>query len=200
MNATILRFRALNVEGQRRYKVDILGRMGYGLGGDAIDYYLIRALCRALRNDFGEAFRRFDPFAKGLSPSEHASLKLKWKRAAGEIKVRHGEMMAKRERLSANEALLEIINDSVLQDGLEGLEVKEQFRRLFETNAPWPEHPLHSQPELLQGVFIPMDELVREVVRSSPELDLDAVIYSGRSCRFPSITDRVRDALRKEGK
>lgn len=200
MNATILRFKALNLEGQRRYKVDILGRMGYSIGGDAIDYYLIRALCRALRNDFGEAFRSFDPFAKGLSLGDHASLKVKWNRAAGEIKVRHGAMMAKRERLSANEALLDIINDSVLQGGLEGVEVKEHFRKLFETNAPWPEHPLHSQPELLQGVFIPMDELVREVVRSSPEMDLDAVIYSGRSCRFPSITDRVRDALRKEGK
>lgn len=74
MNATILRFKALNLEGQRRYKVDILGRMGYSIGGDAIDYYLIRALCRALRNDFGEAFRSFDPFAKGLSLGDHASL------------------------------------------------------------------------------------------------------------------------------
>ena len=200
MNATILRFKALDLEGRRRYKVDVLGRMGFGIGGDAIDYYMIRALCRALRTDFGERFRQHDPFAKGLDPKYQTALKLRWNRAANEIKVRHGAMMAKRERLSASEALLDIINDTVFENRFEDLAVGDHFRRLFETSAPWPEHPLHSQPELLQGVFLPMDELVREVVRTVPDLSLDAVIYSGRSCRFPSITDRVRDALRKEGK
>ncbi len=198
MNATILRFKAVDLEGQRRYKIRILGRMGYGLGGDAIDYYLVRALCRALRQDFGEAFRPFDPFAKDADPHELAQLKQRWNRAAGEIKVRHGAMMSKRERLTANEALLDIINDAVFQGALENLDIGPHFLKLFETTAPWPEHPLHSQPELLRGIFVPMDELIREVVRNTENVQLDAVIYSGRSCRFPSITDRVRDALLKE--
>ncbi|MFT4637144.1 MAG: hypothetical protein ACI8T1_000453 [Verrucomicrobiales bacterium] len=198
MNATILRFKALDLEGQRRYKVEILGRMGYGIGGDAIDYYLVRALCRALRSDLGESFRPFDPFVKHRDSREQGTLKQQWNRAAGEIKVRHGAMMAKRERLTSNEALLDIINDAVFEGNLEALVVGPQFQKLFETNAPWPEHPLHSQPELLQGVFLPMDELVREVMQGTQGVQLDAVIYSGRSCRFPSITDRVRDALRKE--
>ena len=197
MNATILRFRAFDLEGQRRYKIDILGRMGYGIGGDAIDYYLIRALCRALRADLGENFRPFDPFIKRSDAREQTALKQRWSRAAGEIKVRHGTTMAKRERLTANEALLDIINDNVFQDGLEHLEMGPNFLKLFETTAPWPEHPLHSQPELLHGVFLPMDELIREIVRGTRKVRLDAVIYSGRSCRFPSITQRVRDALRK---
>lgn len=198
MNATVLKFMALDLEGQRRYKIEILGRMGYGLGGDAIDYYLVRALCRALRADFGEDFRPFDPFVAQNSPGELAALRQRWNRAAGEIKIRHGAMMAQRERLTANEALLDIINDAVFQGAMENLEVGRHFLKLFETAAPWPEHPLHSQPELVHGVFVPMDELVREVVRSMEEIQLDAVIYSGRSCRFPSITDRVRDALHKE--
>lgn len=198
MNATILRFRALDLEGQRRYKIEILGRMGYGLGGDAIDYYLVRALCRALRLDFGEAFKPYDPFAKDHDPQLLAPLRQRWNRAADEIKVRHGAMMAKRERLTANEALLDIINDAVFQGAFGEIEIGTNFLKLFETTAPWPEHPLHSQPELLHGVFVPMDELVREVVRSTEGITLDAVLYSGRSCRFPSITDRVRDSLRKE--
>ncbi len=196
MNATIMRFAAHRTGGQQRYEVAILGRMGYAIGGDAIDYYLVRALCRALRADLGDRFRPFDPFLK--SNEARDDLRSRWIKTALEIKLRHTAMMAKRERLSSNEALLDIIADRVFEGKLELMEAGEHFKRLFETSAPWPDHPLHSQPELLRGVFIPMDELVREVIQNVPDVSLDAIIYSGRSCRFPSITDRVRDALRKQ--
>ena len=199
MNATVLQFTASTVRGQCRYRVQISSRMGFSIGGDAIDYFLVRAFCRALRADMGEAFRPFDPFLKERQGAgANTELNNRWIKAAAEVKVRHATLMANRDRLTANEALLDMISDLVFKGKLEISEVGENFRKLFETEAPWPEHPIQSQPELIHGVFIPLDELVRQVIAGSGMgVRLDAVIYSGRSCRFPSIIARVRDATRK---
>ena len=198
INATVLDFNVTSeANAAPRYQVEVLARTGYTIGGDSIDYCLCKILCAALSADLGQKFEKLNPFSRGVSDDpEIGTLRLRWKEVATKLKIQLAESVESKKEVSAD-VVWSIIEDvfskekEIFEDG-PGKAFGEQFESHPDLGPRILIHPI-----LIEKIFRPMDEIVRGVVDSAGGVRIDQVICSGRSCLFPSIRDRVIDAMLK---
>ncbi|NMH87987.1 Hsp70 family protein [Flavivirga algicola] len=185
INATIASIKGQNIGDGIFYKIDIIGKLGYGIGGDTIDYVIINFLGKYL-NSLGVYVDPFnfhnDPQLKERLVDLAFSIKC-------EIIDNYNEGS---DVLIDNIKLGSFINKafetSVSISGEE--EVMQAFTRQEEDGS----YPFFKDDEVQGLLFNNVQTVVKDIMSLCPE-DVDQVIFSGRSVVFPEIQKTVLKAL-----
>lgn len=186
------------------YRIDILSRLGYTLGGDSIDYFLCREIAEAMDADKAANFAEIHPFKPHQPPrgdAEQRALMVKWKLFAEKIKINLIELSNGRRSVPVTALeVMEVMNDSFrdeLGNDSLGRNPGTRMKALFEERNPELMHALTSSRLMRERIFRPVDRIVRESIELSGGEAPDVVVCSGRSTEFPGVKRTIEDALAK---
>lgn len=181
INATLVKVCNIVKETQNKYEIDVLGKIGYGIGGDTIDYYIFRFIL-----SFTKEVHEFSTIDIGKKKVELATLAFKIK---NEIVVNYlsGKpylITAFNLQLFINDELgLSIYIDEYTSDMYSYFKKTLNKFKLFE-------HPL-----FVNNIYNNVKEAVNEVIALSGGVSIDKVVYAGRSTAFPMIKETVEKQL-----
>lgn len=182
INATILTKHKALIDGRPKYEIDLLGKIGYGIGGDTIDYCIIRFIL-SFTNEYPD-FKGIDIFDK---KAELADLAFQIKK---EIIVNYNN--------TGNNYLITAYNlESFINSAL-GLTItieektSEMYQYFLKRSG---KYRLFSHPLFLNIIYNNVKDAVHEAVELSGKIIIDSVILSGRSTSFPMIKETVEKQL-----
>jgi molecular chaperone DnaK (HSP70) len=165
------------------WEVNILSKIGYGIGGDSIDYCILKSIF-----DFCEQVPElkqiniFDKTVKEKLPeTEFKCIKENLIDLSFKIKRKIIENQRKTELISAND--LQIF----LQDaGAKNIYVdtESDFYRIFKLKSS---HCILRNKYFTKLIYGSVSEAVSEVLKNAGGPKVDKIILSGRSCSFPNI-------------
>jgi hypothetical protein len=171
----------IHYDPNRKIHVDVKQRLGFAFGGDQLDWEIARILWAGIREH--QDYRDKDPFAE--SPSKEAKkLRFELLGAARDVKTNLAELYAKGDQNSGATRGLARFGTGVYKGP-----------RLSVENMLKDEGIASRLDELEAG----MKELIELCVRRKVWKGAHALIWSGRSTRFPGVKERVFQGL-KEGK
>ncbi len=184
INATIASIKGENIGDGIFYKIDIIGKLGYGIGGDTIDYVIINFLGKYL-NSLGVYVDPFDF-------DNDAQLKERLVDLAFSVKC---EIIDNYEEdndvLIDNIKLGSFINKAfgttVSISGEDGIMLA--FARQEDGS-----YPFFKDDEVQDLLFNNVQTVVKDIMSLCPE-GIHQVIFSGRSVVFPEIQRTVLKAL-----
>ncbi|MEM7369783.1 MAG: Hsp70 family protein [Bacteroidota bacterium] len=211
INATLVR---ANKQGDDYY-IDILGKIGYGVGGDSIDFCLAKTLFEH-KNRYRE-LDKTDPFRSTGNLSEQAQkeqldlrIKLRdkvleqWKIQIVKNGLRgNGDFLAVNGKLSREERrILKELVEGVL--GLKRVEdVREddflqKFYHQFHQDA---DSPAFENAYFQKYIYDSVADATQEILRflGTDEKVLDHVVFSGRSVFFPGIKQTILKTIDAQG-
>lgn len=182
INATIVDVERITENGRSKYDVDFLGKIGYGIGGDTIDYCLIKFLL-----SFKEEYPEFATINIHERKSALATLALKMKIEIIRNFYRGGHYLIDYSSLTymINQELGTNIN---IDD--ENSEMYKYFKKVGGKFKLF-EHPL-----FLNIIYNNVSDAVNEVVGLAENVHVDRIIFSGRSTAFPMIKETVEKQLK----
>ncbi len=200
INATVVTINRQTTKESLKYNVDLQGKIGYGIGGDAIDYCTVKAI---LENT--EEF----PALAGVDITEQKSELLEMARKIKHELVRTYYETTEENLIGANQ-LEEAIEkgtgcaievqrvEEVDDDEGESVEkiVPTAFYRLFK-RLPKKGCLLLQHPLFTNIIYNNVKDAVQEVIHLSGNIHIDKVLFSGRSTAFPLIKEEVKKQLWK---
>lgn len=189
INATIATVKLEHENAETKHKVDILAKIGYGIGGDTIDYCL------------GEFILRFKEEFEELEQEEVKSNIKGLKDMAFEIKSRFVSNASSKDYLMTAMELQEAINKSL---GLStriptesGADTEKLYSYFMKSNDSF---RVLSKSFIDYLIYGNVAEVVNEVIGLAKGIVLDKVIFSGRSTAFPMIKETVWSEIGKSQK
>lgn len=186
------------VQGRNRYFIEVDGQLGYGIGGDTIDYCLARVFFEAI-DEYPE-LKKFNPFED-----------------AGKLKSKDPDAF-KRLKQDVKDAMEELKHILVREAGnksrtflLQGYEIEAVFNKYFGVSLSInTEGALYRNfkktelgilllyhPLFIKYVVKPVEDSIDDIGKLSELRFLDTVIFSGRSTLFPGIKEIVRQKVQK---
>jgi molecular chaperone DnaK (HSP70) len=202
INATVVTVKKIKDGNNDKYDIDILGKIGYGIGGDTIDYCIIKFL-----TDFKKEFYE-------LSNLGIIKDKIKLAKLAFEIKK---EIIANYDR--KNDYLITASTlERHISDILEISVKLEKETKKTETNAEGEtvtktvkeptqlyklflkerdDYKLFSHKYFTEIIYNNVKEAVKEALDLA-NVPVDKVIFAGRSSAFPLIKETVKSQLDKK--
>jgi len=209
INATVVNVQQRKMAGDPEYHVDILAKLGYGIGGDTIDYCLIKLLYE-FKEDYPE-LKRYNPFTPTLNMSindreEQLRLRKAFMQAAFFLKTR----LIDNCKNSDKDYLL---SESEINNALE------EFRKSFDSLAPQIKITINAGDPLYQVlqkngkkytlfrgdtlfkklIYDNVEHAARDIIELANDAPIQTVIFSGRSVLFPMIKESVTKALQAAG-
>jgi len=197
INTTVVNTNKVLVNGRDKYEINYLGKIGYGIGGDAIDY----CLCKFILNYATELGKTEDPD----NPDKNVLIKdinlfkdkNKLSKFAYEVKT---EII----RNFNNPTVNVLISEGSLERAInKNLSVKIKitpeshmlpyFRKDDKNN-----YPLFAHTIFTKTIYNNISDAVREVMDLSDNIYIDKIIFSGRSTAFPLIKETVRASLKNK--
>jgi molecular chaperone DnaK (HSP70) len=181
INATIVSASKSEENQKPVYYIDFLGKIGYGIGGDTIDYCILK---------FIKTFSREYPQFKAINFSTDNKKALV--EAARSIKLNIVDYFEK--------GFDTLITTRQLNDYLKPLigaiEYSEEsdFYMQFKKNAKG-KYSIFNHPDFKDLIYNNVIDAVNEVVDLSNSCKIDKVIFSGRSTFFPFIKETVERQL-----
>lgn len=186
INATVISATKVDEVQKSVYYVDILGKIGYGVGGDTIDYCLIKFI-----KEFANEYPEF----KNLK--FNADNKESLVKAARAIKLQIGDYFEKDFDTLITTTQLERILNETLSEPIQILE-ESKFYQSFKKNSKG-NYKLFSHPILVELIYNNVKDAINEVIELSGNCKIDKVIFSGRSTFFPIIKETVEKQLKGKG-
>ncbi len=188
INATVVNVSKQNEGNKDFYDIDILGKIGYGIGGDSIDYCLCKFIL-AFNNEYPtlNAFKINDK-------KDKSKLSNMAKRIKEEISYNY---INDYNYLITYADLERIINDEleINLNNLEPITIDEysDIYRYFlkDDNGIFP----LLQESYFDLVFDNIKDSIQEVLDVSKVDSIDKVIFSGRSTFFPYVKETVKSQL-----
>ncbi len=181
INATVVTANKTLINGRPKYEIDFLGKIGYGIGGDTIDYCISKFIL-SFKSEYSE-LASVDIYDK---KTELSSMALA-------IKVTMIENFYK-----GNDYL---ITDKQLEDYIKGLGVSITIDR--ETSGMYKyfikesgKFKLFEHPLFIKTIYNNVKDAVNEVVELSDSTQINKIIFSGRSTAFPMIKETVEKQLK----
>jgi molecular chaperone DnaK (HSP70) len=181
INATIVTASKTVFNGRPKYEIDFLGKIGYGIGGDTIDYCVTKFLL-SCSNEFAQlgGINIFD------RKVELADLAFQIKK---EIITNYN---------SGNNFLItyanleNFINKALGTNITIDPETSEMYKYFVKDSGKFKlfEHPL-----FIKTIYNNIKDAVNEVVELSDSTHIDKVIFSGRSTSFPMVKETVEKQL-----
>lgn len=181
INATIVTASKTLINGRPKYEIDFLGKIGYGIGGDTIDYCITKFLL-SWTNEISQlgGINIFD------RKVELAVLALQIKK---EIIANYN---SSNNFLITYANLENIINMHLGTNITIDPETSEMYKYFVKDSGKFKlfEHPL-----FIKTIYNNIKDAVNEVVELSDSPHIDKVIFSGRSTSFPMVKETVEKQL-----
>lgn len=170
------------------YQVDVLGKLGYGIGGDTIDYCFIKELSNAIDNIT-------NPFI------DKKETQIWWKFARDVKHTIIKNYPVKNNYISKLEFDTIVIN-SKLNPQIKKAFLDNSFDKKFTKEDN--EELIRSSHELEKLVYRNVKKITRDILKMLPESTntqglpntIDTLIFSGRSTYFPNIRAKVLEIIR----
>lgn len=181
INATIVTASKTLVNGRLKYEIDFLGKIGYGIGGDTIDYCITKFLL-SCSNEISQ-LAGIDIFERKVELAE----------LAYQIKK---EIIAN--YYSGNNYLITYANlENFINKALDtnitiDPETSEMYKYFVKESGKF---KLFKYPLFINTIYNNIKDAVNEVVELSDNLHIDKVIFSGRSTSFPMVKETVEEQL-----
>ena len=182
INATVVTANKTLINGRPKYDIDFLGKIGYGIGGDTIDYCITKFILSCT-----------DEFPQ-LSGINIFDKKVELAELAFQIKK---EIIANYNS-TTNEYLITAYNLETFINNALGLSItinektSEMYKYFLKVSG---KYKLFTHPLFLKTIYNNVKDAVNEVVELSDEVIIDKVIFSGRSTSFPMIKETVEKQL-----
>lgn len=181
INATIVTANKTLINDRPKYEIDFLGKIGYGIGGDTIDYCITKFIL-SCTDEFPDlaGINIFDK--KG----ELAGLAFQIKK---EIIANY---YSNNSYLITAYALEDFINKSLGVSISISEETSEMYKYFLKVSGKCKlfEHPL-----FIKTIYNNVKDAVKEVVELSDGTHIDKIIFSGRSTSFPMVKETVEKQL-----
>ena len=181
INATIVTANKTLINGRPKYEIDFLGKIGYGIGGDTIDYCITKFILSC--TDEFPALSGINIFDKKV---ELAELAFQIKK---EIIANY---YSSNSYLITAYALEDYINKSLGVSIAISEETSEMYKYFLKVGGKCKlfEHPL-----FIKTIYTNVKDAVNEVVELSDSTHIDKIIFSGRSTSFPMVKETVEKQL-----
>ncbi|MBE5322027.1 Hsp70 family protein [Pedobacter sp. MR2016-19] len=168
----------------QKYQIDLLSKIGYGIGGDTIDYCLIRfILSRTVE------FPEMGKIKLDVDKNALADLALKIKK---EIFAHYPSKDFLISFFNLQKYINESLNLNIVVN--EDSKIYQFFKR--GTNGRF---KLFDDEIFLQYLYSNVEDAVCEVLRVSQVAHIDKIVFSGRSTFFPLIRETVDAQMKKRG-
>jgi molecular chaperone DnaK (HSP70) len=181
INATIVTANKTLINGRPKYEIDFLGKIGYGIGGDTIDYCLTKFIL-SCTDEFPQ-LAGINIFDKKVELAEMAFQMKK------EIIVNY---YSTNSYLITAYALEDFINKSLGISISINEETSEMYKYFLKVSGKCKlfEHPL-----FIKTIYTNVKDAVNDVVELSDSTHIDKIIFSGRSTSFPMVKETVEKQL-----
>jgi len=169
----------------KKYEIDILGKMGYGIGGDTIDYALLKFIFQ-YADDY--------PNLSGINnPFINPDIRRKYQEFAFDIK--------KKIIKNFNEGAESLIKPSEINDAFLtiadiNIRPSDKLYKNFLKNTS-NTYPILESDLFNDLIYNNVSEIVCELINLSHVNDVSNVIFAGRSTSFPKIKETVKQELKK---
>jgi len=181
-----------------KYSIDIRGKTGYGIGGDTIDYCLVKVLLDKLPDDWKN---KLDPFDAGKSVAERKKLVENWLKMTMQLKIQlisafreqpNPASLIEKDFLRFRFLEADLYTDlhGDLNDVLDSLSVM-----LFTRKAD--RYPLFDEPVFKTLIYDNVLDATLEAISVSDVRAITRIIFAGRSSHFPLIRQTVIQAVKK---
>ena len=185
INATVAK---INKGTNDTYEVKILSKIGYGIGGDSIDYCILMSIF-----DFADEIpdlqqiNIFDDITKAKLSEEQKYNKVKEDLItfSFEIKKKIIQNQRKSELISAND--LQIYINDLLPENI-SIDAEGDFYRIFKSKS---RYCILRNQYFSQLIYANVGDAINEVLKIAGNLKINKVVLSGRSSSFPNIEDTV---------
>ena len=189
INVTLSRITRKKIDSGHTYVIDSLARLGYGIGGDTIDYYLIKLLFDKVKDQ-----KNIDPFEKfSKSKLQLASLELKKRIIANFNDSTKTELLISFDiesfynRLNLNVEVNDDINELFKVPKNRKIDLCESF--VLQNN-------IFNHEYLKKHIFDEVTNIVKDALMLCPSDEkIGSIIFSGRSTAFPGIRSSVKRAF-----
>jgi molecular chaperone DnaK (HSP70) len=185
INATVVSAAKIFEKQKPIYDIDFLGKIGYGIGGDTIDYCIIKFI-----KEFSNEYPDFKSLVFSADKKEQLA------KTASLIKMQIVNYFEK-----GYDAL---ITTTQLKDYLKVslgkvIEISDEssFYQFFKKDSKG-NYRLFNHPIFQSLIYNNVKDAVHEVVELSDNCKIDKVIFSGRSTFFPYIKETVETQLKTE--
>jgi molecular chaperone DnaK (HSP70) len=183
INATVVTANKTLVNERPKYDIDFLGKIGYGIGGDTIDY----CICKFILSCTDEF-----PQMKGVHIVENqtqlSALASYFKLEIFRNYNHNYDYLITRENLQT--CINHYLNISIsISD-----EQSEMYSHFLKVNGKF---KLFSHPFFQKIIYDNITDAVKEVVELSETNNIDKVIFSGRTTQFPFIKETVENILKE---
>jgi molecular chaperone DnaK (HSP70) len=186
INATVAK---ISKQDKDIYEVNILSKISYGIGGDSIDYCILKSIFDfAVQISELQQINIFDENIKeNLSETDCKRIKENLIELSFKIKKKIIENQRKTELISAND--LQIYLQKAGAKNLY-VDAESDFYRIFKTESRF---CILRNKYFKQLIFNSVSEAIREVWKNAGNLKIGKIILSGRSCSFPNIEATVNN-------
>lgn len=202
INATVVTANKILVNNRTKYDIDFLGKIGYGIGGDTIDYCIVKTIL-SFTKEF-PAFKGVDIVKNKIQLADMAKeIKMTLVRsyyktseenliAAPQLEaaIKHGTGLDV-EVLKKTQKIDEISLMPIEQT--KPTELYKLFKRDNNNRCKLFEHPV-----FIDTIYNNVKDSVNEVFELSDRTHIDKVIFSGRSTSFPMIKETVEKQLKSK--
>ena len=182
INATIVTANKTRINGRPKYEIDFLGKIGYGIGGDTIDYCITKFILSC--TDEFPALAGINIFDKKV---ELAELAFQIKK---EVIANY---YSSNSYLITAYALEDFINKSLGMAISISEETSEMYKYFLKVSGKC---KLFEHPIFIKTIYNNVKDAVNEVVELADSTHIDKIIFSGRSTSFPMIKETVEKQLK----
>jgi hypothetical protein len=183
INATVVTANKTLINDRPKYEIDFLGKIGYGIGGDTIDYCITRFIL-SFKDEF-RALGEVDIFER-KNVLANLAFEIKKEIIANYYSGKAYLITAYNLEAFINNAL----GVSITIDEEES-EMYKYFLKSSRGKFKLFEHPL-----FINTIYNNVKDSIKEVVGLSNSTQIDKVIFSGRSTSFPMIKETVEEQLK----
>jgi molecular chaperone DnaK (HSP70) len=185
INATIVKTSKTYIDGHLKYDIDILGKIGYGIGGDTIDYCIIKFIL---------SFAKEYPQLKEVDMFDQKQ-KIELTNMALNIKkeiIRNYYETANNYLITVNS--LESDIRKALGISLTIEEDSNMYKHFMESGKG--KYGLFGHKLFVKQIYKNIQDAVHEVLALSENIPVDRIIFSGRSTAFPLVKETVEQELK----
>jgi hypothetical protein len=188
INATVAQ---INKRNKDIYEVTVLSKTGYGIGGDSIDYCILKSIF-----DFSaditelQKINIFDePVRTKLSEQDYNRIKEDLIELSLKMKKKIIENQKKTELISAND--LQIYLTEAVHENI-SIDIESDFYRIFKTNS---KYCILRNNHFNSLIYNSVSDATKEVIKIAGNRKIDKIILSGRSSSFPKIETSIMNAF-----
>jgi len=186
INATVISGSKKEEDNRIKYNINILGKIGYSVGGDTIDYCIARSVLK-----FSDEF----PQLRSITIDGNRDDLIRLAREIKENDI-YNNFIKGYDYLITDKNLQDAINGYLKPDPQIRINNNSNIHNYFNKNNEG-RFPLFTDPLFKEIIYDNVRDAIIEVLDLSENRRIDTVLFSGRSTHFPYIRETVEQQIKK---